>query len=199
MVLALGVLVVIVVIVLIAVRAGSSGGSPTGTPTPSSTPAATTPSSTASPTAASTPAPTSAANANGAACLSGNVTVQALTDASSYAAGVSPKLSVAITNTGTNSCTIDAGTAKQVFTISSGSEVYWKSTDCQTDKVDAEVLIAPGKTVSSQTPIVWDRTRSNSANCSATRTPVAAGGASYHLETSVDGIVSAQTKQFILR
>jgi hypothetical protein len=86
-----------------------------------------------------------------------------------------------------------------VFTITSGSEVYWKSTDCQTDKVDAEVLLQPGKTISSQAPITWDRTRSDPSTCQSNREQVPAGGVSYHLETSVAGITSAETKQFILQ
>ncbi|WP_223692202.1 hypothetical protein [Leifsonia poae] len=187
--LGLGVLAVIVVIVLIVVRPGSSNGSPAGAPTP-------TPSST--PVSDGTTIPTDPTKASGSACTPGDVTVQAVTDASTYAAGAQPKLSVSITNTGSTACKINAGTSQQVFTITSGSEVYWKSTDCQTDKVDAEVLLQPGKTISSQTPIEWDRTRSDPSTCKDKRDPVPAGGASYHLQTSVGGIQSAQTKQFIL-
>ena len=83
-------------------------------------------------------------------------------------AGELPKLSVSLTNTGTTSCTIDAGTAQQVFTITSGSEVYWKSTRLpERTRSDAQVLLQPGKTISSQTPITWDRTRSDPSTCQA--------------------------------
>lgn len=187
--LAIGVIAVIVVIVLIVVRPGSSEGAPA--------PAATTTKPTTG-AAGSTSIPTENTTAAGQPCKPANVKVTANTDATTYAAGVLPKLSVSITNTGTVSCKIDAGTAQQVFTITSGSETYWKSTDCQSDKVDAEVLLQPGKTVSSQTPIEWDRTRSDPATCQQTREQVPAGGASYHLSTSVSGIESAATQQFIL-
>ncbi|QIZ99853.1 hypothetical protein [Leifsonia sp. PS1209] len=189
LILALGVIAVIVVVVLIVVRPGSSQGTPT--------PAATN-SKPATPGADGTNIPTENTTASGQPCKPANVKVTANTDASTYAAGELPKLTVSITNTGTVSCKIDAGTAQQVFTITSGTETYWKSTDCQSDKVDAEVLLQPGKTVSSQTPIEWDRTRSDPATCQQTREQVPAGGASYHLTTSVSGIESAESKQFIL-
>ncbi|MFP3380248.1 hypothetical protein SB767_28400, partial [Bacillus sp. SIMBA_069] len=60
-------------------------------------------------------------------------------------------------------------------------------------------LLQPGKTISSQTPITWDRTRSDPSTCQAKREQVPAAGASYHLETSVSGIKSSETKQFILQ
>lgn len=189
LILALGVIAVIVIVVLIVVRPGSSQG----TPTPASTN-----SKPATPGADGTSIPTEKTTASGQPCKPANVKVTANTDASTYAAGELPKLTVSITNTGTVSCKIDAGTAQQVFTITSGTETYWKSTDCQSDKVDAEVLLQPGKTVSSQTPIQWDRTRSDPATCQQTREQVPAGGASYHLTTSVSGIESAESKQFIL-
>ena len=161
---------------------------------------ATTPSPSARATAASAPTsiPTEAATASGQPCTPSNVQVTGSTDATTYAPGIAPRLSVSITNTGTASCTIDAGTAQQVFTITSGSETYWKSSDCQSDKVDAEVLLQPGKTISSQTPLMWDRTRSDPTTCQQTRPQVPAGGASYHLTVSVAGIPSAASQQFSL-
>ncbi|MFP3466438.1 hypothetical protein [Leifsonia sp. SIMBA_070] len=187
----LGVIAVVVVIVLIVVRPGASSGEPKKQPVPGS-------SSSATP-AAATSIPTSSASASGQPCKPADVKVEAVTDKGEYAAGELPQLSVALTNTGSAACTIDAGTAQQLFTITSGSEVYWKSTDCQADKVDAEVLLQPGKTISSQTPITWDRTRSDPSTCQAKREQVPAAGASYHLETSVSGIKSSETKQFILQ
>lgn len=188
----IGLVAVVVVIVLIVVRPGASSGEPAKAPVSAST-------STSTPSpAAATSIPTSSATASGQECKPADVTVEAVTDAAQYAAGQLPQLSVALTNTGSSACVIDAGTSQQVFTITSGSEVYWKSTDCQTSKVDAQVLLQPGKTISSQTPITWDRTRSDPATCQAKRQQVPAGGASYHLQVSVAGITSATTKQFVL-
>jgi hypothetical protein len=185
----IGLLAVVAAVVLIVIRPGSSSGEPVAAPA----------TNTSTSTAAATSIPTSSASASGQPCKPVDVKVEAVTDAATYTAGQLPQLSVALTNTGPNSCVLHAGTAQQVFTITSGSEVYWKSTDCQTAKVDAEVLLQPGKTISSQTPITWDRTRSDPATCQAQRPQVPAGGASYHLQVSVAGITSATTKQFILR
>jgi len=187
----LGVIAVVVVIVLIVVRPGASNGEPA-----EKKPA---PGSTGTPAAVATSIPTTSATADGQPCKPADVKVEAVTDKDVYAAGELPQLSVALTNTGSKACTIDAGTAQQLFTITSGSEVYWKSTDCQTDKVDAEVLLEPAKTISSKAPITWDRTRSDPSTCQANREQVPASGASYHLETTVAGIKSSGTKQFILQ
>ena len=188
----LGALIVVIVVVLIVVRPGSSQGEPRAIPTSSTTPSAhpAVPPSTSIPTTSST--------VKAQACDSSEVTVGAIANATSYAAGVFPNLSLSLTNTGSKPCKINAGTAQQVFTISSGSEVYWKSTDCQSNPTNAEVILQPGKTVTTQTPIVWDRTRSDPATCNATRTQVPAAGASNHLQTSVAGIVSKSTAQFSL-
>jgi hypothetical protein len=180
----LGLLFVIAIIVLIVVRPGSGTGQPASTPTPTA--------------AAGTDAP-AAADAAPAGCDPAAVTVEALTDAVTYQPGQKPELSLSITNTGTVPCVINAGTTKQVFTISSGQDIYWTSTDCQSAAADADVTLQPGVPVSSTTPIAWDRVRSNAATCDeSTRTAAPAGGASYHLAVSVDGIASATPKQFIL-
>ncbi|MDQ1608148.1 MAG: hypothetical protein QOE16_880 [Microbacteriaceae bacterium] len=188
----LGALAVIVIVALIFLRPGSSKGSTA--PTTSSASASA--SKTATPQ--STTIPTTAATASGAACKAANVNVQAITDAGSYAAGQLPQLSLSVTNTGPTACKLNAGSAQQVFTITSGTEVYWKSTDCQTSPVNAEILLQPGKTIKSATPIAWDRTRSDPKTCAAQRSQVPAGGASYHLKVSVAGIASTTTKQFTL-
>ncbi|HEY5221731.1 MAG TPA: hypothetical protein VIJ18_01590 [Microbacteriaceae bacterium] len=193
----LGLLAVIVVIVLIVVRPGASSGQTTPPPATTSKPPAvkTTPGATSPP---STTIPTTAAQVAGAPCVAANIDVEAIMDATNYSAAQKPQLSLSLTNTGLKSCTLDAGTATQVYTITSGAEVYWKSTDCQTNPVHTEILLKPAKTVTS-TPIAWDRTRSDPASCSSTSRPVVpAAGASYHLKVSVGGFASATTKQFLL-
>ncbi len=204
---------IVAIVVLIVVRpgagAGAEGNPPVGSgATPN--PAATTPApdggaagdSGATPAAGSLEgADQAAAGSNAVAgdpCLPENITVVPVTDATNYAAGANPQISFTITNTGPVSCTINAGTTQQVYTITSGTETYWTSTDCQTDPVDAEALLDPGVAVSS-TPFTWDRTRSTPDTCSSTDRPaVPAGGASYHLTVSVAGIPSTTTQQFLL-
>jgi len=152
------------------------------------------------PTATSTPTPTPTATpaVAGSPCDPSHIDVEAITDASTYRAGQHPLLSLSLTNTGPQMCTIDAGTAAMVFTISSGSDQYWTSTDCQTNPVHTAIKLEPSKTLTS-VPIAWDRTRSSKSTCSSkTRPQAPAGGSSYHLAVSVDGIAAKTTKQFIL-
>lgn len=188
----LGLIAVIVAIVLIIVRPGASqGGEGSGPGTDASTPPTTAP-------ADASTIPTEPTAADGDACAEQNVLVEATTDKLEYQDGEQPELSVTITNTGSNVCVLNVGTSVQVFTIKSGDEVYWTSTDCQTDQIDAEVLLQPGTPISSSVPIIWDRTRSSLETCDGPREAVPAGGASYHLGVSVDGFAAAETKQFLL-
>jgi hypothetical protein len=192
----LGLLAVIVAIVLVIVRPGSSqGGEPdvAGATTPSATAAASD-----GPTPPPTAIPTEPTAADGDRCKERDVVVEAVTDKTVYDAGEQPQLSVTITNSGKNVCVLNAGTKAQVFTIISGAEQYWVSTDCQVDPIDAEVSLTPGTPISSSVPIVWDRTRSSAETCDTPRESVPAGGASYHLSVSVDGFASSTTKQFQL-
>lgn len=192
----LGVVAVIVAVVLIIVRPGSSqgddgasGGSAGDSPQTDASTASDPP---------QTVIPTEEAAVDGAACKPGQVIVEAVTDKTEYHEGEQPNLSVTITNTGKNICVMNAGTAVQAFAITSGSELYWSSTDCQTDAVDAQVSLTPGTPVSSAVPIIWDRTRSTPDTCVGPRESVPAAGASYHLTVTVDGIESAESKQFML-
>lgn len=187
----IGLIAVIVAVVLIIVRPGSSQGD-------DSDPISSTPPNTAPATSDPTTIPTEPTAADGDPCAPEKILVEAVTDKSAYEAAEQPQLSVTITNTGKNICVLNAGTAQQVFTIKSGEELYWTSTDCQVDAIDAEVSLTPGAAISSAVPIIWDRTRSSPETCNGPRETVPAGGASYHLSVSVDSFESAESKQFQL-
>ncbi|MBF4563488.1 hypothetical protein [Plantibacter sp. VKM Ac-2876] len=193
-------LAVIVLVIVLIVRLASGPGTentaakttptPTATPAPSPAPEAST---TAPIDEAATTDPGSAA-----ACTADQIRVEAVVNGTSFAADELPQLSLSVTNTGSAACTMNAGTSQQVFTVSSGEEPYWTSTDCQTAPSDQQVLLEPGKTVSSNPPITWDRTRSAPDTCDQPRDAVPAGGASYHLNTSIGGFASADSAQFLL-
>lgn len=190
------IVLVIVLIVRLASGPGTENTAATSTPTPTATPAPTPApeASTAAPIdEAATTDPGSAA-----ACTADQIRVEAVVNGTSFAADELPQLSLSVTNTGSAACTMNAGTSQQVFTVSSGEEPYWTSTDCQTAPSDQQVLLEPGKTVSSNPPITWDRTRSAPDTCDQPRDPVPAGGASYHLNTSIGGFASADSAQFLL-
>ncbi|MFC4137562.1 MULTISPECIES: hypothetical protein [unclassified Microbacterium] len=133
------------------------------------------------------------------ACTAADVTVDALTDASTYAAGQNPQLSIRLKNTGAKDCTINVGSTTQKFTVSSGSDVWWRSTDCQKDPSDMIVTLKAGQSVDSAQPVVWDRTRSSVNTCGDKNRPKApGGGASYHVSVSIGGFDSAQSEQILL-
>ena len=179
----LGFLGALIVILLIVVRPGSGDGSSQGSGVQAPQNAA---------------IPTSPAVAEGSPCDPAHLAVEAITDRDGYNSNVLPLLSLSLTNTGSSSCTINAGTSKQVYTITSGSDTYWNSTDCQTDPVDTQILLEAGVPKVSHA-ITWDRTRSTPSTCSsAIRPPVIGGGASYFLTTIVDGVKSEHPKQFVL-
>jgi hypothetical protein len=175
----LAALAVIVIIILIFIQPRG------GEPTPKATDVKQT-------SAASTPPADPSA-----ACAPASIKLDAVTDKIAYAAGENPMISLTITNTGSSPCTINAGSTVQELIITSGSEKYWDSKDCQSGAVDAPIILEPNVPQSS-TPIAWDRTRSSASTCEGDRPKVPAGGASYHLSVKVGDIESESTKQFQL-
>ncbi len=166
--------------------AAASGPTPTTTAdaTPEPTPEVT-PEASPSPSATSIPV-----------CTSGDVVVTAVTDQASYGAGEKPRLSIELENVGDLACAMNVGTAAQSFTIFSGTDVWWRSTDCQTEPSDQIVQLEPGKKVTSAEPLVWDRTRSSVTSCDDDRPAALAGY--YNLLVTVGGIDSEE-RQFRLR
>jgi cytoskeletal protein RodZ len=168
---------------------------------------------TATPTA--TPTPTPEATADAAAdveptaspevtptakpCVARDITVEAVSDQETYEPGQNPQLSITLTNNGAADCTLNVGTSGQSFTIMSGSDIWWRSTDCQTEPSDMVVLLAAGQSVSSAAPLAWDRTRSSVGTCGdSDRQNAPGGGASYHLSVEIGGIASTQSTQILL-
>jgi hypothetical protein len=179
-----GVLVVIGVVLLIVFRPGAD-----------SAPAATG-DTTAPPSGETTTTDPAAVSTGPQPCTADQVVVTADT----YAPDALPQLSWTLANSGGAACTINVGTSQQVFTITSGDEVIWTSTDCQSDPSDFPLTLEPGAEPASSVSIPWSRERSTPDTCSTetVREQVTAGGASYHLEVSVGGFASSDTKQFLL-
>jgi len=124
------------------------------------------------------------------------VTVTAVTDRDSYGGDQDPQLTIRLENEGDTACAMNVGTAAQAFTISSGTDVWWRSTDCQSEPSDQIVQLEPGQSVSSVEPLVWDRTRSSVSTCDGDRPRALAGY--YNLVVTVGGIDSEE-RQFRLR
>ncbi|WP_435747422.1 hypothetical protein [Microbacterium sp. PMB16] len=171
--------------------APSSSATASETPSASPDPDAETPSPSSTPSGEATPAIV--------ACAAKDIEVSAVSDSDSYASGVTPKLSISLTNKGKKDCTMDVGSTTQVFTVSSGSDVWWRSTDCQENPSSMIATLAAGTTVTSKEPVTWDRTRSSVETCDQeNRQRAPGGGASYHVEVTIGGFKSLTTKQILL-
>lgn len=129
-------------------------------------------------------------------CSARSVQVSAVTDKDAYGAGELPQLSISLTNSGSEACLLNVGTAAQKLTVSSGPDVWWRSTDCQSESSDQVVQIDPGQTVSSVTPITWDRTRSSVDSCDGDRPAAPAGY--FNLAVEIGGLAAQQERQFVL-
>lgn len=161
-----------------------------------------------SPTPQPTDAPTEEATAEGEpspdatptaqACVAGSLLIEAVTDQASYSQGQNPQLSIRLTNQSDTDCTLNVGTSAQAFIVSSGSDVWWRSTDCQTEPSDMIVVLAAGQQVTSSAPLTWDRTRSSVDTCQSERAQAPGGGATYHLSVAIGGISSTNTAPFQL-
>lgn len=180
----LGLLAVIAIILLIILG-----------PKASTDPAATSASTEPSAAASSSPAATDASGS--AICDPAKLSLESITDSSSYDEGQNPQLSFSLKSTMTEPCVVEAGSDIQEFVITSGDDEIWNSKHCQTAGEPTTVVLQPGVPVQSSS-IEWDRTRSATDTCESDRPVVTAGGASYHLEVSVGDISSESTKQFLL-
>jgi len=191
---------VVTAVWLLVARPWANATEATPSPTPSASATPTTP-TTPDPTAVESPAPepTSEETPGIVACEAKDVEVAAVTDADTYAAGVLPQLSISLTNRGSTDCAIDVGSTTQVLTVSSGSDVWWRSTDCQENPSSMIATLAAGATVTSKVPVTWDRTRSSVETCAQENRPRApGGGASYHVAVEIGGFAGATTKQILL-
>lgn len=149
--------------------------------------------------ASPTPEPTTAETPRAVPCTPADVEVVAVADAETYPAGALPKLSISLTNRSNADCTIDVGTTTQSFTITSGSDVWWRSTDCQENPSSMVVTLSAGQTVTSAEPVEWDRTRSSVDTCDQeNRARAPGGGASYHVAVSIGGFDSRGSQQILL-
>jgi hypothetical protein len=129
-----------------------------------------------------------------AACDPTTVVISANTDHDTYAEGELPKLSMTITNTSDVACTIEVGTDKQKYIITSGSDTIWDSTVCQASTEPFVQEFAAGEAITTNT-FEWGRARSD--NCD-NGTPAIGGGASYQLSVHLGDISSAESRQFML-
>jgi hypothetical protein len=132
-------------------------------------------------------------------CLPSQIELVARTDQNTYDSGMNPQLWMGIRNISTVDCIVDVGTDVQRYEISSGDDLIWSSSHCQTGSVPFEVTLLAGSEQETA-GIPWDRTRSSVDACAATdsRPVMPGGGASYHLRVYLGDLESDETRQFLL-
>lgn len=182
-------------------RGAASQGDPATQSTTDALPApsSTAPGATGGTVEGATPEATASQTPSVRACSAGDIVVTPVTDQDTYTGDQQPRFSITLTNNGPE-CTLNVGTSLQAFTVSSGEDVWWRSTDCQSEPSDMVVTLAEGQSVTSAEPLTWDRTRSSIDTCDnpGARPAAPAGGASYHLSVEIGGIPSTESKQFLL-
>lgn len=100
-------------------------------------------------------------------CEAADLQLVLTSDATSYAAGATPTFTVAISNVGASSCTVDAGTAALEVLVTSGSDRIWSSLDCAVEGAEgAERLLLLAEGTQEAAVVPWARVRSN-ATCDA--------------------------------
>jgi hypothetical protein len=137
------------------------------------------------------------------ACAPGAVVVQAFVgdgnaDQTQFAAGVNPMIWFSLINNSKVPCTFEAGSIGQFYTITTGPDTVWQSSQCdRTQDVSAVVTLQP-KVAMSSPASAWYRVQSSSTGCGKGQKAVVAGGASYHLTVTVNGVKSSNDVQFVL-
>lgn len=106
----------------------------------------------------SSEAGSASAQAAGDSCSSDDIELTAATDKGTYASAEKPVLEMKIQNTGSEDCTVNVGTSQQEFSIVSGSDRIFSTTDCRTDASDSDMTLKAGATESAH--FTWDRLRS---------------------------------------
>jgi hypothetical protein len=141
----------------------------------------------AAPRATSTPQPTPSQTPAGVTtCRKQDLQVTAATDAPTYPSGSLPRLSAVVRNTSGRPCRFRTAPAQRVWTIVSGQDQVWTSSDCATPGGAARSRLKAGHTIAYA--LVWNRHRS-AKGCPA-QTPAASPG-TYQLRVSVNGVAAA--------
>lgn len=131
---------------------------PTETSEPPADPAETTPAS--STVAESTDAESTAQGEGEVPACGEGTAVVATADAASYALGGTAKLGMTITNTGTDPCTLDAGSAALELLVVSGEDRIWSSDDCQEGAESRPSTVEPGEDGMLASSVEWTLVRS---------------------------------------
>ncbi|RAX49199.1 hypothetical protein DQ353_11595 [Arthrobacter sp. AQ5-05] len=102
--------------------------------------------------------PTEESSAGPAVCPEGDVLVTASTAQATHGPADNPVLVMTIKNAGTTECMVNVGTSQQEFSVTSGSDRIFSTSDCVQDPMDTEITIKPGSSETAR--FTWTRVRS---------------------------------------
>lgn len=128
-------------------------------------------------------------------CTAEDAYVEALTTHTDFGPGAAAQLGIAVTSQIGTPCSINIGTAMQKYTVKSGNDIWWRSTDCQIDGVDQIVTLEPGQRIQTDPFLEWDRVRSAPDTCESNDREQAKPGF-YALEVEIGGLVSQKPADF---
>lgn len=163
-VIAVAITLILALVWLVQAVRGRHSASPTAT---SSASAGASGGASASGSAAPNPSSTTS-DGTAAQCPDSVIKVDASTNAATYPVGSTPKLTLAITNTGTSACSRDVGPAANALEVTSGGYHVWSSADCSPSSKSKVLTLDPGQKVVAS--ITWD------GKLSAKGCPDGAGG-----------------------
>ncbi|MGO1183520.1 MAG: hypothetical protein ACTHZ5_10250 [Micrococcaceae bacterium] len=172
-------------------------GPETGAPSAEASPSADESEASGEPTASGDPGESDASGEASAEDLEGTCTEEQLTvaassDATEYGPDENPIFELSITNDGDEPCDTNVGTNQQVFTVTSGSDRIFATTDCQVDGTDQMMTLEPGQTETSR--FEWDKVRTQ-PGCDRSENPLGAG--TYRITVAM-GAISSEPQSFSL-
>ncbi|HUG84347.1 MAG TPA: hypothetical protein VMM13_07265, partial [Euzebya sp.] len=107
-------------------------------------------------------------------CAPEQISLVAISDATSYAEGGKARFGMRITNTGKADCTMDAGSAALELTVVSGKDRIWSSDDCQESAQSVPTTVSPGEAGALESSVDWNLARS-AKGCAKDLPPLKAG------------------------
>lgn len=125
-------------------------------------------------------------------CEEDQLSVTAATDQSEYGSDEEPVFEMSITNDGDQPCDTNVGSNQQVFTVTSGSDRIFATTDCQVEGNDQMMTLEPGQTETSR--FTWSKVRTQ-PGCEESTEELSSG--TYQLEVAM-GSVTSESQSFTL-
>lgn len=190
-------LVVALVFWVVSLVRGAAGAEQEAEPTASPSASAASPAPSESGDARASGSPSASGSAEAAedmegTCSEDQLTVAASSDAAEYGPDENPIFELSITNDGEEPCDTNVGTNQQVFTVTSGSDRIFATTDCQVDGSDQMMTLEPGQTETSR--FAWDKVRTQ-PGCERSENELGAG--TYRITVAM-GAVSSEPVTFSL-